>query len=257
MRLHFQTVGHGPALIILHGLFGSSDNWIPIARKLSDAFKVIAVDQRNHGRSPHSAEMNYPLMADDLAGLMEDHGLERAHILGHSMGGKTAMQFALSHPAKVEKLVVADMAPRAYQPGHTKIFQALLSLDLARFQHRSQVSDALAAEIPEQSLRLFLLKMLGRKPDGALFWQTNISALQANSESLRAALATPVSSALPALFIRGEKSDYVRDDDLPGIQRLFPNANVRTVSGVGHWLHVEAPDAFVAEVLAFSHAKIA
>ena len=230
----FITWDTARSLIILHGLFGSSDNWLPIARKLSDRFQVFSVDQRNHGRSPHSAEMNFQLMAADLAELMQANGLERANVLGHSMGGKTAMQFALSYPAQVEKLVVADMAPRAYPPAHTHIYKALLSLDLTKFRHRADISDALANEIPDQALRLFLLKMIGRNPDGTLFWQTGLRNLQANSEHLRAALPEAPFFPGPALFIRGQKSEYLRDEDEPLIRRLFPPRHrFRTIAGRG------------------------
>ncbi len=251
MRLHFQSHGHGPPIIVLHGLFGSSDNWLPFARKLSNEFQLIAVDQRNHGRSPHSDHVDYHLMAADLAELMDAQNLPRGHILGNSMGGKTAMQFALSHPSRVEKLIIADMAPHAYPPLHAKIYDALLALDLRNYQNRSQVSDALAPEIPNEALRLFLLKMVGRNPDGSLFWQTNIRALHANSELLRAALPDAAPFTGPALFIRGEKSDYLLDADLPGIRRLFPMSNIRTIANAAHWLHVEAPEPFQKTVREF------
>ncbi len=195
--------------------------------------------------------MDYRLMAHDVIELMDSNGVERSHVLGHSMGGKTAMQFALAYPSRVEKLVVADMAPRSYPPQHNKIYEALLALDLSKYQQRSEVSEALAAEIPDQSLRLFLLKMLGRRPDGTLFWQTNISSLQANSAGLRVALTAAVPFAGPTLFIRGERSDYVQDEDFPNIHGLFPRAIIHTIKGAGHWLHVDASEAFVGELLAF------
>jgi esterase len=254
MRLHFHAQGQGPSLIILHGLFGSSDNWLPIARTLSGRFRVFAVDQRNHGRSPHSGEMNYRLMADDLAEFMDAQGLERASVLGHSMGGKTAMRLAQLHPARIEKLAVADMAPRAYPPAHERIYKALLSLHPAAFRSRPDVGRVLASEIPDEALRLFLLKMLGRRADGTLFWQTGLRELHANSGHLRAALPETPAFQGPALFIRGEESDYVRDDDIPTIRRLFPQATIRTVMGAGHWLHVDAPDAFCRDLRAFLSA---
>ncbi len=248
MRLHFQTVGEGPPLIILHGMFGSSDNWLPGARRLSGKFRVIAVDQRNHGRSPHSAEMNYELLASDVAELMDAQGIDRAHVLGHSLGGKTAMKFALSHADRVEKLIIADMAPKAYPPLHAKIFAALLALKLDEFQNRNQVGEALAGEIPNAALRLFLLKCIGRHPDGKLFWQTNIRDISANSGHLRAALKATSPFPGPSLFIRGEKSDYLVDDDLAHIQKLFPAAVIWTIANAGHWVHVEAPEDFYNKV---------
>src|ERR1035437_1680560 len=177
MQLNFKESGQGRAVILLHGLFGSSDNWHPIALRLAENFHVFAVDQRNHGQSPHSEEMNYSVMADDVAEFMVSRGIESAVIIGHSMGGKTAMQFALQFPGKVEKLIVADMAPRAYAPAHEKIFAAQLALDLASFQTRQQIEDALALEIPDLVLRRFLLKNLGRNSDGAFFWKNHLAGL--------------------------------------------------------------------------------
>src|SRR5262249_26504482 len=153
--------------------------------------------------------------------------------------------------ARIEKLVVADMAPRAYPPQHTKIFEALLGLDLTKFRSRTEISNALAAELPDQALRFFLLKMVGRNADGSLFWQTNLHALEANSPQLRAALDGPVSFRGPTLFLRAEKSDYLRDDDLPMIRRLFPAAVVHPIAGAGHWMHVDAPESVVHELLVF------
>ena len=231
-------------MVVLHGLFGSADNWVPIASRLAADFQVFALDQRNHGRSPHSEEMDYEVMAADVREFLDDHAIESAVILGHSMGGKTAMQFALHYPDRTRALVVADMAPRAYPPLHAQIFEALLRLDLASFQSRNQVSDALAVDIPDTALRLFLLKMIGRRENGALFWQTNIRNIENNSAHLRAAIPEEGSYTGPALIIRAEKSQYIRDDDLRQIQRLFPAAEFRTIPNAAHWVHADAPDAF-------------
>ena len=180
MQLHFKESGQGRAVVLLHGLFGSADNWQPIAQRLAEKFHIFALDHRNHGQSPHSAEMNYLLMAGDVDRFMAARGLETAAVVGHSMGGKTAMQFALQFPERVEKLVVADMAPRAYAPAHDKIFAALLALDLPSFQTRQQIEDALAPEIPNLVLRRFLLKNLGRNADGKFFWKMNLGGLAQN-----------------------------------------------------------------------------
>ena len=147
VALHFREYGAGPALLILHGLFGSLDNWEGLSRRFAAGFHVFALDQRNHGLSPHAVEMNYPLMAADLFRFMRDHQLESAHVLGHSMGGKTAMQFALLYPEFVEKLIVADIAPRAYPPYHTEILAAMRSLDLGALKTRRQAEEALAPAI--------------------------------------------------------------------------------------------------------------
>src|SRR5580698_1709140 len=170
MQLNFKESGQGRAVVLLHGLFGSSDNWYSVAQRLGETFHVYTIDQRNHGQSPHSPEMDYPLMASDVDKFLTARGLASAMVIGHSMGGKTAMQLALQAPQRVEKLVVADMAPRAYAPAHDKIFAALRALDLSKFANRTQMEEALAPEIPSQTLRRFLLKNIGRNAAGGFFW---------------------------------------------------------------------------------------
>jgi esterase len=251
MQLHFQESGRGRAVILLHGLFGSSDNWHPFALRLAEHFRVFAVDQRNHGQSPHSDEMNYPLLAADLGEFMAGRGLETASVIGHSLGGKTAMQFALQFPRQVEKLVVADMAPRAYAPMHDKIFAALLALDLPKFQSRQQIEDALAAEIPKLVLRRFLLKNLGRNSTGGFFWKINLRGLAKNYPQLGEPVSAAAPFTKPALFIRGGKSDYLNPDDEPLIRELFPQAQIRTIAAAGHWLHADQPEEFLRLLLDF------
>jgi esterase len=251
MRLHFKTFGQGRAVILLHGLFGSADNWHPIALRLAETFHVLALDQRNHGQSPHSDEMNYPLMAGDVNEFMSAHGIESAFVSGHSMGGKTAMQFALQFPRRVKKLIVADMAPRAYLPAHDKIFSALLALDLRTFQTRQQIEDALVPEIPDLVLRRFLLKNLGRDSSGEFFWKTNVRGIADNYLRLREPIAVSPPFAKPALFLRGEKSNYICPEDEPLIRTLFPSAEIQTLAGVGHWLHADQPEKFLQLVLDF------
>ena len=251
MQLQSQTFGSGPPLIILHGLFGSLDNWHSIAGRLAAHFQVFTVDQRNHGRSPHSPHMNYQLMAEDLREFMQAQHLATVRLLGHSMGGKTAMQFALAHPEKVVKLVATDIAPRAYLPLHQAIFDALLALDLSAFQTRGQVNKALARAIPNASLRLFLLKSIGSLPDAGLFWKTNIRGIFENSDNLRTGLTATTAFGGPTLFIRGETSEFIQDNDTPYILRLFPAATIRTIPGAGHWVHIDAPEPFLRAVLEF------
>ena len=251
MQLHFKEFGQGRAVILLHGLLGSSDNWQPIALRLAESFHVFAVDQRNHGQSPHSNEMDYPLMAGDVNEFMTGRGLATAMVVGHSMGGKTAMQFALQFPERVEKLVVADMAPRAYVPAYTKIFAAQLGLDLKSFSTRQQIEDALAPEVPDLVLRRFLLKNLGRNSDGSFFWKINLRGLAENESKLCAPVSAPAPFTKPALFIRGGKSDYVNPEDEPLIRELFPQAEIATLAEAGHWVHADRPEEFVRRVLRF------
>jgi esterase len=251
MQLNFESYGQGEPLIILHGLFGSLENWQSISRRLAERFWVLAVDQRNHGRSPHSPEMTYHLMAEDLNEFMESHHLAQASLLGHSMGGKTAMQFALLHPQKVEKLIVVDIAPREYPPHHREIFEALLSLDLASFQNHEQIEKALAASIPELGVRRFLLKNLARGADRKFHWKINLPGIYRNYDRLNQALPIERIYEKPALFIRGGKSDYIRPGDLPIIERWFPQAEVRTVAQAGHWVHADAPEELIRIILTF------
>ena len=251
MQLYFKESGQGRAVILLHGLFGSSDNWHFIAQGLAATFNVFALDHRNHGLSPHTAEMNYPLMAADVEKFFVRRGLQSAAVIGHSMGGKTAMQFALQFPHRVDKLVVADMAPREYAPAHDKIFAALLALDLPKFQTRQQIEDALAPEIPSLVLRRFLLKNLGRKPSGECFWKINLHAIAESYPQLRQPLAHPRPFAKPALFIRGGKSDYIRPADEPRIRELFPLAQILTIAEASHWVHADQPDEFLRLLLDF------
>lgn len=245
MRLHSQVIGSGPDLIVLHGLFGSHQNWRPVARRLSGKFRVHTVDLRNHGASPHHPEVNYPLMAADLLASMDHERMTVAHLVGHSLGGKVAMQFALLHPERVGKLVIVDIAPRAYESVHDEVFGALRGLDLARLRTRTEADETLASQIPHHATRRFLLTNLVHDPDGGLAWRVNLDALSAQREQLTAAVNGMVPFENPTLFIRGGRSDYIQDSDRTDILNLFPAASVETVSAAGHWVHVDAPDAFV------------
>ena len=251
MRLHSKESGQGRAVILLHGLFGSSDNWHHIALRLAESFHVFAVDQRNHGQSPHSEEMDYPLMAGDLEKFMTSRGLQSALVIGHSMGGKTAMHLAIQFPERVKKLVVADMAPRSYPPVYEKVFAAQLALDLKSFATRQQIEDALAPEIPNLVLRRFLLKNLGRNAVGEFSWKINLRGIAENYPQL----CSPVSAATPflkpALFIRGGKSDYIKPEDESSIRELFPPAVIHGIPESGHWVHADTPDAFIRLVWDF------
>ncbi len=251
MQLHFKASGRGRAVILLHGLFGSADNWHHITLRLAENFHVFAVDQRNHGQSPHSDAMNYPLMAADVEKFFIARGIESAFVIGHSMGGKTAMQFALQFPNRVGKLVVADMAPRAYAPAHEKITAALLALDLTKFQTRQQIEDVLAPQIPNLVLRRFLLKNLGRDSAGRFFWKINLRGLAGNYFHLRQPVSALAPFAKPALFIRGGKSNYVKAEDEPLIRELFPQSEIKTISEAAHWVHADQPEEFLRLVLGF------
>ncbi|MGA2246576.1 MAG: alpha/beta fold hydrolase [Verrucomicrobiota bacterium] len=251
MQLHFKEYGQGRPVVLLHGLFGSSDNWHPIAVRLAEQYQVFALDHRNHGQSPHSAHMDYPVMAADVDRFLSARGLDRAMVIGHSMGGKTAMQLALHFPARVHKLVVADMAPRAYAAAHNRIFAALLALDLPKFESRAQIEAALAPEIPNPVLRRFLLKNLRRSEPGGFFWKINLRDLAANYWRLREPVAGDAPFTQPVLFIRGGKSKYLQPEDEPLIREWFPAAQMQTIPDAGHWVHADQPVEFLRLVLEF------
>ncbi|MEZ4960220.1 MAG: alpha/beta fold hydrolase [Saprospiraceae bacterium] len=243
MELNYKTFGQGDPVIILHGLFGTLDNWQTIARKLAEHYSVYILDQRNHGRSPHSETHDYPSMAEDLRQFMESHWMyDGAHVIGHSMGGKTAMQFALDHPDLVKKLVVVDIAPKAYNGGHHEIFDALFSMDLDKIADRSEADSLLAEKIKEPDVRLFLMKNLSRKKEGGYEFKMNLPALYKHYDDILAAVSGEHPFEGPSLFIRGGRSRHMEDGDEVLIKKLFPQAIIETVAGAGHWVHAEKPE---------------
>lgn len=250
MKLNFRKVGEGKPLVILHGLFGSADNWFSIARELDKEFTMYLVDQRNHGDSPHSSAWNYDLMVEDLKELLDDEGLDKAFLMGHSMGGKTVMNFALKYPERVEKLIVADIAPRYYPVHHESILEGLNSLDLKAINSRKEADDALAKYISEPGIRQFLLKSLGRDAEG-FAWKINLPVITRNIEIVGEALPEGESYDGPTLFLAGANSHYIQQKDLPEILEFFPNYELEFVQNAGHWLHAEQPHAVVEEIRRF------
>ncbi len=252
MQLYFKTYGEGYPLIILHGLFGSQENWQTLSRAWAKCYQVFAVDQRNHGHSPHHPVMNYAVMARDLREFMQAQRLSSAYVLGHSMGGKTAMQFALTYPEKVDKLIVVDIAPHAYPPQHDDILDALRSVEPGAYTKRKEIDDALARKLPDPALRQFLLKNLERADTGAFRWSIDLAAIEHNYPAITQAVqGTHARFEKPTLFIRAERSGYIRDQDMPAIRELFPYSRLATLPGVGHWVQVEARRRFARLVLAF------
>jgi esterase len=250
MTLHSQEYGSGQPLIILHGLFGSLDNWHTMSKIFGGSFRVFAVDQRNHGRSPHSDIFTYEALAEDLREFLDEHELKSAHVLGHSLGGKTAMQFALTFPDRLHRLIVVDMAPRAYPPVHDEIFDAMLPLDLRSYSSRQQVDEAMAKKIPDVATRQFLMKNLSRDESGRFRWKVNLEVIKNNYDEIARAIESDRTFTHPTLFVRGSRSGYVRDSDLPDIRKLFPQSEVADLE-TGHWVHAEAPEAFSRLVLEF------
>ncbi|AZT82657.1 alpha/beta fold hydrolase [Marinobacter sp. NP-4(2019)] len=253
VELNHRITGEGAPLIILHGLFGSMDNLGGIARRLQDEWQVHALDQRNHGNSPHTDTMDYPAMAEDVIAYMDAQGLEKAAILGHSMGGKTAMQVALSAPERVDRVIVADIAPVAYKPRHDAILEGLTSLDLTAVKTRQDADSQLAEYVEMPQVRQFLLKNLVRVPEGepeaggGLYrWRLNLTVIEACYPNLALAPEGDGPFNGPVLFLKGEDSAYIQDKHWDEIRRLFPAAELQIIEGAGHWLHAEKTDAFEA-----------
>src|SRR5690606_17209887 len=241
MKLFYrELVGKGQPLIILHGLFGSSDNWLTLAKQFANKFHVYLPDQRNHGQSPHSDDFDYDLMADDIHEFLITNSISDPVIIGHSMGGKAAMKFALTHPELVNKLIVVDMAPKQYPVQHDRILDGLKSINLEKIESRNEADDQLAQYIKEPAVRQFLLKNLQRKPEGGFSWKINLPVLDKSIEKISADISGNQVFNKPVLFIRGSKSDYVLDQDLPNIHQLFPQARMATLD-TGHWIHAEQP----------------
>ena len=254
MELHYERYGQGHPLIILHGLFGSLDNWRTLNKAFARSFEVFALDQRNHGRSPHSEVFNYQAMMEDVREFMQQHELTVAHILGHSMGGKVAMQFALTYPNMVDKLVIVDIAPKVYPPGHDDVFAGLFAFNPATIRSRQEADAALARHLPDLSLRQFLLKNLEREESGTFKWRINLDSIHRNYHEMLKTFMTSGTFAKPTLLIRGENSGYVHDSDLVTIREIFPAAQLTTIPNTGHWVHAEAPQEFAGVVLDFLRA---
>lgn len=251
MKLAYRDYGAGQPLVILHGLFGQSDNWNSLARQFSEhGFHVFAVDQRNHGLSPHSEEMNFGAMAEDLSGFLKEHHLDQPILLGHSMGGKTVLRFELDFPGVAAKLIVADIAARHYPPHHQDVLEALHSVNLETIKTRREAEEILSKRISDFGTKQFLLKNLYWKKDQLLAWRFNLSVI--GEQYRRITEAIPFyRSASPMLVVRGEKSKYVQEDDISDFKNRFSNCVVTTIKGAGHWVHAEKPQAFLETVLAF------
>ncbi|WP_281646915.1 alpha/beta fold hydrolase [Parendozoicomonas sp. Alg238-R29] len=246
--LNFREYGSKGAkfpVIILHGLFGSMDNLSPTARRVAETRWVITADLRNHGRSFHDMSMTYPVMAEDVFRLMEHLSIEKAVVLGHSMGGKVAMQMAAIAPEKVAALVVGDIAPVDYLPGHDNVLNALRNYNPEKACSRIDADKQFAAYIQESGVRQLLIKNLMRDKEGRFVWRINAAALLENYEAIRATPAFGSSPfANPVLFVKGSESDYLLAEHKPVIDQHYPKASLKVMTGTGHWLHAEKPDLF-------------
>lgn len=250
--LNFKTYGQGDPIIILHGLFGMLDNWQKIAKGLADEYMVILVDQRNHGKSPHHDTHTYQEMAADLAQFMEEQWIYEATIIGHSMGGKTAMQLAMDYPDLVEKLIVIDMSPRqSKKGGHDEIFDAMFSLDLDQLDKRSEAEEKLAGKIKDLGVRQFLLKNLQRKKEGGYRWKMNLEVLYQQYDDILVEISTETPFEKPTLFVKGGKSEYIREKDELLIKTHFPSYKIIEIEDAGHWVHADAPKETIEIIKGF------
>jgi pimeloyl-ACP methyl ester carboxylesterase len=250
MKLHYRELGTGQPLIILHGLFGSSDNWQTQAKRFAEYFQVILVDLRNHGHSDWNDDSSYISMANDVIELINDLGIEKTILLGHSMGGKVAMHVAQINGKLLSKLVVVDMGIKQYPPHHQHILQGIHSVQLEGVNSRAEADKQLTEFIDSEGVKQFLLKNLYWKEKGKLAWRMNVSVLENSMNEILSAL--PEKEVFtPTAFIRGELSNYVLDDDIPEIENFFPDSQYITISQAGHWVHAEKPEEFVDAVLGF------
>ncbi|MEM1258356.1 MAG: alpha/beta fold hydrolase [Bacteroidota bacterium] len=250
--LHSSVLGDGAPLLILHGFLGMSDNWKTLGKKYAESgFQVHLIDQRNHGRSFHSKDFDYTLLALDLKNYMEYQGLNKACILGHSMGGKTAMQFAVTYAERIDKLLVADIAPKYYPPHHQEIINALGTLDFAEIDSRSAADKKLAESLTDFGIRQFLLKNLYWVEKGRLGLRVNLEVLQDKMEEIGETIFGRDTFNGPTLFLRGSRSEYIHENDTSIILQHFPNASIGTIANAGHWLHAENPNDFFEQSLKF------
>lgn len=246
MKLFYRELGEGNPLVLLHGVFGASDNLLTIAKLLAGKYKVYIVDARNHGQSPHNTEFTYEAMADDLCVFIEEKQLKKPVLVGHSMGGKTVMKFAATREAMAEKFIILDISPRYYPRHHDQILEGLNAIDVENIGSRGAADKKLAAYIPELGVRQFLLKNLERTEEGGLRWKLNLPVITEKIENIGEGLPDDVRVTKPILFIRGGKSGYIREEDKNLIHKLFVNARIETVENADHWLHAEQPEQVVA-----------
>ncbi len=249
--LHSLVIGKGDPLIILHGFLGMGDNWKTLANKFGENYQVHLVDQRNHGRSFHDDDFSYELLVEDLLNYMDFHQLEKVHILGHSMGGKTAMLFAVEHPDRINKLIVADIAPKFYPPHHQYILDALNDVDFTMVSSRTEIDSILKKHIPENGIRQFLLKNVYRPDKNTLAYRFNLPVLEDSIDEIGVALPPRTFFEGPALFLRGSLSGYITTQDEALIESHFPHSDIVTIDRASHWLHAENPIDFYNNVARF------
>jgi pimeloyl-ACP methyl ester carboxylesterase len=265
MNLSYRKLGTGDPLIIMHGLFGSGDNWYSVARELSVKYTIYLVDARNHGNSPHYPEHNYTVLTGDIHNFMVQHGITNAILIGHSMGGKTALNFGMQHPEKIKKMVVVDISPLGYDSNDSIIYNSeqmaiirtLMTIDTKLLNSRTEADKELVKTIPSAMVRQFLLKNLKRSKEGKFHWSLNLQALHDHMPGIfegiiKEGVTDPRGiPEFPLLFIKGERSGYIGDHDVAAIRHYFPWAEIKVIPKAGHWLHAEQPELFLKEVREF------
>ena len=249
--LFSKIEGSGKPLLILHGFLGMSDNWKSLGTQFAVDFQVHMLDLRNHGRSIHSDDLSYEIMAQDVYEYCQKHNLSSINSIGHSMGGKVAMLLATSHPELVDKLIVADIAPKFYPQHHQDILAGLNAVDFSKQPSRSDVEAIMAKFVPDFGTRQFLMKNLFWKEPGQLAFRFNLAVFNKKMDEIGVALPQSARFLKPTLFIRGGNSKYILDSDFEDIKEHFPNSSIETIPNVGHWLHAENPAEFYQKVTSF------
>jgi pimeloyl-ACP methyl ester carboxylesterase len=249
--LHSIILGKGKPLLILHGLFGMSDNWKTLALKFAEDFQVHIIDQRNHGRSFHSDEFSYQLMVEDLLNYIDHYQLDSLNIIGHSMGGKTAMLFSVKYPEKVKKLIIADISPKYYPVHHQLIVGALEAIDFEKLSSRKEIDEVLQEFIEEQNIRQFIMKNIYRIDKDRFAFRFNLKSISKNLPEVGKALSERAVFTGDVLFLKGDRSSYILKNDKELIRSHFPKANIKTIVNAGHWLHAENSSDFYNEIIKF------
>ena len=250
MKLHYRELGEGKPMMILHGLFGYSDNWQTHAKKLADYYRVILVDLRNHGHSGWSDEFSYELMAQDVYELAQDLGLEDLILMGHSMGGKVAIRFAQEHEELLEKLIVVDMGMKSYPMHHEHILAGIHAVKVDSIKARREAEEQMREHIDSEGVLQFLLKNLYWKEKGKLAWRMNTAVLEREMPEILKAMPEK-EIFTPTLFVRGELSNYILDEDFENLENLFLDSEFVTIENAGHWVHAEVPEEFLETILSF------
>ncbi|MDN5201551.1 alpha/beta fold hydrolase [Fulvivirgaceae bacterium BMA10] len=250
MNLFYREFGEGDPIIILHGLFGASDNWMSVAKQLANNYKIYLVDQRNHGNSFKSDVFNYQVMADDLFSFIRENQIKEPILLGHSMGGKVSMKFSIQYPDLLKKLIVVDISPRAYPIHHQEILEGLSAIDLTQTKSRGEADRILQNYVPELGIRQFLLKNLSRLDGERFEWKINLPVIRKEIDLVGEGIDQGIYPG-ETLFVKGAKSDYIQEIDLPLMKSIFPDHRLETIDGAGHWVHAEQPVRFLETVQHF------